>query len=402
MLNIEQEKIINSNYNKIFVNAGAGTGKTFTIVYKINKLLESGVDPSKILCISFTNKSAFNLKERINKSEVVVATFHKYIYDILKNSNIIKSDIVGDNIPFSKDDLNKISKYKNGQIKIKPILYNNYQNYLIDNNLIDFDDIFIKFLETPFKSDIDYLFLDEFQDTNPLQYQIIKKITKDNTYILAVGDIKQSIYSFRGSDKKVIEKFIKDYNAKVLNLSINYRSASNLITFFNKVIKSKFDFNFTPLLSSSNEIGYIFINKFKDDFIEAKYVIDKIKYYLLKGYKKSDILVASRDIVRLSKIKSEMFKSYLNISDEKNSISLLTIHKSKGLEFKIVFIIGLERGFFPKKMENTYQSYIEEKRLFYVGITRCKKILHLTYSKVCNNLYSKPSIFYYMSIFKKL
>ncbi len=401
MLNIEQEKIINSKYNKIFVNAGAGTGKTFTIISKINKLLDEGVNPSDILCISFTNKSAQNLKQRLKNDNVVVKTFHKFIYDYLKSMKIINHNILSDNINFNINELNKISKYKNGQIRFKPILYNDYQAYLKNNNLIDFDDIFNKFLDCSYDKKIKYLFLDEFQDTNPLQYKVIKKLTDNNSYILAVGDIKQAIYSFRGSDKNIISKFVKEYSAQVLNLRINYRSKKNLVIFFNKIIKQRFDFKFIPLIPSTKEDGKIYVLKFLDGIKEARYIVEKIKYYLLNGYKKSDIAIITRDIVRANIIKSEIFKSYLNISEDSNKINILTIHKAKGLEFEIVFLVGLEKSFFPKKIENTYKNFIEEKRLFYVGITRCKKILHLSYCKVFNDKYYMPSIFYYESLFKK-
>src|SRR5690554_5054261 len=139
MLDNDQMKIINTNSNNIFIKAGAGSGKTRVIIAKINKLLKEGVKPNEILAITFTNKAADEMIERLEGKLNNVFTFHAYCYQVLSSLDII-INLNSKNIKNSK--MLQISKYKNSLFKgIKPFGYNKYQKYLRDNNLLDFDDL---------------------------------------------------------------------------------------------------------------------------------------------------------------------------------------------------------------------------------------------------------------------
>lgn len=384
-MNQEQEKIIKSNDKYIYIDAGAGTGKTYTLIKKIEYILANNLAKAQeIVAITFTNKAAIELKARLGNNDVIVKTFHKYIYDLINNDN--KYTLCDEN-NFSPNELLKISKYKNGQSLFKPLGYYQYQNYLKKHNQIDFDDIFLIYLQNNYKNEkIMYLLIDEFQDTNNLQYKILKKIISNNTRIICVGDINQSIYSFRGANNKIIKRYIKEFNAKVYNLTYNYRSSKTIISFINY-------FNNKNKLTTNNDKNSIIkTQRFNNIHEENEFIYNVIKT-LNKKIALTNILITARNEKRLFYIKEYLSEKILNYYE----LNIMTLHSTKGLEFHSVIITGLEKNEFPQIVDNSLKEYHDEKRLFYVGISRAKENLFLISNKLVHNKINYPSIFYKLS-----
>ncbi len=398
-LNQEQKEAVNSDCPFLFLYAGAGTGKTRTIIEKINLLLKKPVNPAKILAITFTVKTAEELKIRLKNENVLVYTFHGLCYHELEKLGIKIEIEEPEKLPFDKLELLKISNYKNSLKKKRPpIVYYEYQKYLSLNKQIDFDDLLLLFLNKTrndqFKNAFDFIFIDEFQDTNNLQYEVLKRLIGQKTKVFAVGDPDQSIYRFRGANPNIIDKYIKDFDAKIYKLSTNYRSSENIIRAANKLISYNLKRVDKKLIGiniiNENPRAYIFEN----EEIEAKYIISLIKKQLRLLIPKKEIAVLYRNHERALYFKKEFKKTYLAISNPDNEITITTLHQAKGLEFKIVIILGLEMGLLPSNQENRIQELEEERRLFFVGMTRAKETLIMTCIKYNHNfVHYKPSKF---------
>jgi len=404
-LNSEQEKVIQSNERFLFLLAGAGSGKTRVIVEKIKRILNEGVEPESILAITFTRKSAFEMKERINHPSVHVHTFHQFCYlRLLENQSKPFTIIKETKTSYKKDELLKISKYKNSLYRtIKPKSYDKYQSELKTNNEKDFDDLLLDYLnilkkERPMKP-YEYLFIDEFQDTNLLQYEIVKKLINHQTKVLAVGDPDQSIYQFRGANSKIIDFFITEFKASLHTLSINYRSNETIIKHANQLIGLNNRKYKKELISHSKEKEVVFSLYFKDEIEEANYLIELIASYLNKGHKPNNICVLYRNHFRSYEFKYQLAKSDISFQTNESKegeqgINLLSIHQAKGLEFDIVFIIGLEKGVLPSLKNNTQIEHDEERRLMFVAITRARHHLIFSHVRINSlNVIQKPSKF---------
>lgn len=376
MLNKSQQEVVEAKAQVIFLLAGAGTGKTTVIINKLNKIIKETKN-KRILLITFTKKGVNDLKRKITFSNdnLLVTTFHGLCYQLLKSNNlkiVTEEELILEG--YSKESLRKIDIYKRNNLNNKDL--KKYQDYLKKINKIDYNDLEILLLNK-LKNDFhfklyvnnlfDYIFIDEFQDTSTNQYKIIKYLKNKDNYLFAVGDPDQSIYNFRGANEKVIFNYLNDFKAYKYEMLINYRSVSEIINKANKLIS--FNKRKLPkkLISNNEEKGTLLINYFKDQQSELNYLIKTIKSISKRGIKFNEIAILYRNNYQVNKIKKEFFKHYIF------DVNLLTIHQSKGLEFKVVFIIGLNEGILPM-----YKSEInEERRLFYVAITRAKEELYL-------------------------
>ena len=295
-LNITQREAVLRSEGPSLIVAGAGSGKTRVLTYRIAHLLKQGVKPSTILALTFTNKAAREMKERIaavvgpNLSKYLwMGTFHSIfarilryehdaigypsdftIYDatdsksllktIIKDfqldDKIYKTGVVSSRISMAKNNLVTPSVYAGSQeikefdrsIQMPRIseIYREYVKRCKLSNAMDFDDLLLKtnilFREDPavlskYQDKFDYVLVDEYQDTNYAQYLIIKKLAEIHNNICVVGDDAQSIYSFRGARIENILNFQKDYPAhKVFKLEQNYRSTQNIVNAANSVI----------------------------------------------------------------------------------------------------------------------------------------------------------------------
>ena len=318
------------------VIAGAGSGKTRVLTYKIAYLLSMGVKPWNILALTFTNKAANEMKERIGillkedaARRINMGTFHSIFYRILRsNVNEINyrpnftiydendSKVLVKNImkEFGVDDkkyspgqiLNTISYAKNHLITVDEFLMNDRTN-IIGNiyneyvqrchiaNVMDFDDLLINTYELfSKKPDVlnnyadlfKYILVDEYQDTNYAQQKIIELLYRKNVCICMVGDDAQSIYSFRGANLEYMLSFPQKNNFKIFKLERNYRSTKNIVAAANSLIKHNEHQIHKDVYSNNDEGGKVILKVAHSDREEACIVCKEIKRLIIK--EKSD------------------------------------------------------------------------------------------------------------------
>ena len=620
-LNDKQKEAVLHKNGPLLVLAGAGSGKTRVLTTSIANLIKNeGVDPRNILAITFTNKAANEMKDRIasllgmDVGHLWIGTFHSIcarilrmniekigyssnftIYDTNDQRTLIKEIIndLGYKDEISpRDAQNIISSLKNKSISPNEFLkidsfYRNHNEYYeiyrlyekrkYEYNSLDFDDLIEKVLDI-FKKDqqvleyyqkkFEYVFVDEYQDTNASQYELIKYFGGYHNNVIVVGDADQSIYSFRGADISNILNFEKDFNdARVIKLEQNYRSTSNILNTANSLIINNIERKDKNLWTANDTGDEVIYKNNSVESEEGKFVVDEIKKLVNLGYAYSDIAVLYRtnaqsrpfeeilmknlidykvigglkfydrkeikDLVsylkvivnpkddvalkriinepkrgigdksveQMGKIASdnnisilelitnptyeqlltdrlkklaykfynplkEIFENALkytitdlinevldksgylkvlessysvedraridninefisaaseyeennpddtiydyleNLSliselekteDKDNSVTLMTMHAAKGLEFPIVFVVGMDEGLFPGKRSIDEGNVEEERRLFYVAITRAREKLYLTSSEV-RRAYGKP-VYYKTSRF---
>ena len=330
-LNDKQQEAVEYMAGPLLILAGAGSGKTRVLTYKIAYLLEKEiVKPWQILAITFTNKAAKEMKERVEalvgqvSNDMWLGTFHsvcvrilkreiellgytrdfnifdeidkeKVIKEVMKKLNIdekvysvglIKSEIskakeaMKDEISYQKDVMGDFRKEEIAKV------YNMYQETLKKNNSIDFDDIIMLtvrlFLENPdrllyYQNKFNYILVDEYQDTNRSQFLLISMLSSATGNICVVGDESQSIYGFRGADISNILNFEQEFpNAKIVKLEENYRSTKNILNAANEVIKnnkSKIDKQLWTQNEEGDKIEYKTLN---NEYEEVEYVVDEI------------------------------------------------------------------------------------------------------------------------------
>ena len=478
-LDKQQTNIVMNDNNYLLVVAGAGSGKTLTILGKIYYLVNYiGLNPKDILCISFTKAASTSLQEKILKElklDISVYTFHKLSISILKDhsrffevadnntldniiheffltvvldfeiymkkilsyfklkvsfdikkkylffykNNYSKIESLEKNIStflhlfkcnnyslidfnkFLKKSKRKIFSYKNEKIFLLLALniYIIYEKYLRDNNEIDFDDMIINATKVVKEEGINqkykYIIIDEYQDTSYIRFLLIKSII-DNTdaKIMVVGDDFQSIYRFTGCDLSLFLDFNNYFKgAKTMKIENTYRNSEELITVAsNFVMKNK---NQIKKQLKSNKklekpIKIIFYKDIKETIIKL----------ILKIYEETHkpIMILGRNNNDVNMILSKKLKlnnnSLICTLNENIKIYYLTAHKSKGLEEETVIIINLENNLlgFPNKIKdnkilrfvsNTKEKspFSEERRLFYVALTRTKNKVYLLCSE---------------------
>ncbi len=274
-LNKEQQQAVLDTEGPLLVIAGAGSGKTRVLTHRIAYLImEKHIEPSRILAVTFTNKAANEMRTRIehltgmNTKRLWMGTFHSLSVRILR-SNIDKLPYEANFCIFDKDDQLRVVKsiVKNSRKKPRQIMhligrikngespegsevewiYKKYQEKLLSMNAMDFDDILINtvklFDEFPdirkfYADKFLYIHVDEYQDTNRIQYKLLKQLSSVHKNIFVVGDEDQSIYGFRGADIRNILDFEKDYkNARVIKLEQNYRSTANILKAASSVLE---------------------------------------------------------------------------------------------------------------------------------------------------------------------
>ena len=327
-------------------------------------------------------------------------SYHKEIKDFLRQIMRVLDMIKVEDISTKKVMSNSMQdQHERVRVFYKlaiPVI-DKYEQFCIDKSYLDFNDMIIRtislFKNYPeivdkFQKKFEYILVDEFQDVNNLQVALIKLLTSKKTQLFCVGDDWQSIYGFRGSNVDYIVNFEKYFqDSLTIKLSMNYRSTDNIVGASNEVIKhNKFKVEKEVVASKkSNSKIYVYAGRDESDNID--YVVKQIKDLKERGYKKEDILFLYR--------RNKMYRPYYErFRQEKILVSGKTIHASKGLEAKAVFIIGLTEGSggFPDIwMEDRIYQVIkrsnhdllleEERRLFYVSITRAKDELFLITEK---------------------
>src|SRR5690606_34483134 len=190
----------------------------------------------EILAITFTKKASIEMKSRLSNQKIEIHTFHAYCYKRLSERNQFK--IFEADQRFTDDEILAIANYKNSLYQIKkPKVFEIYKMYLKEKGLMDYDDLMLETIKYVKHHPFKYIFIDEFQDTNLLQFKLLETMIKKDTFVFTVGDPDQSIYAFRGARFELIDKFVKQYHATVLKLSKNYRSNDLIINAANNLIK---------------------------------------------------------------------------------------------------------------------------------------------------------------------
>ena len=337
----ESQKIAATHIDgPLLILAGAGSGKTKTITTRLAYLISIGIDPSSILTLTFTNKAATEMRERafslIEQMSYppLLCTFHKFGLLFLKfhisalgrknNFVIIDTDDKKKIIKMIDKETttsilaNEISKFKNSTMTPQQVkdtsqdklyakiadVYEKYEAYLIKNNLVDFDDLLLltyKILnENPKIAEetsnrYKYIMVDEYQDTNELQYKLLKKICGENNNICVVGDDDQSIYGWRGATIKNILTFGETFeNTLTIKLEKNYRSTKKILQYSNALIEHNRDRLGKKLISTRGEGEDIKLYESNDENDETRKIADDIKVLLEKGVEAGEIAILYR------------------------------------------------------------------------------------------------------------
>lgn len=337
------------------VIAGAGTGKTATMVHRVSYLIQEGVDPRRILLLTFTKKAATDMQDRVSAllknnigEQVAGGTFHSYANHTLRqyanligipvNFNILDTPDSEDVIDKVRTDLGVdrqvrtfpkkgrlffiISASRNRQISIRQLIEKEYTGlkdyisaieavaaeymaYKIKHGLLDFDDLIERLVIMLKKYDalrqlvsrrFDFLMVDEFQDTNSLQLELVRLITPKGDNIMVVGDDMQSIYAFRGANHENILKFPQLFpGCKVITLEQNYRSQPSLLDFTNEIVANAL-IRFDKKLWSAKPVGLKpIVGKFMDAGEEAAFIADEIQRYTETGVPTEQVAVLTRN-----------------------------------------------------------------------------------------------------------
>ncbi|MDF2821259.1 MAG: pcrA 2 [Clostridiales bacterium] len=331
-LNDRQYEAVTTTEGPLLILAGAGSGKTRVLTHRIAYLIEEkNVKPWNIMAITFTNKAAKEMRERVNKivgegaDDIWVSTFHSScvkilrrfidrlgyeksftIYDTDDQKSIMKDILKTYNIDTKqmpeKAVLSEISRAKDKligyeQYKIEAVgdfrketiakLYVEYQKRLMASNALDFDDLIMKTTELfimakdvldYYQDKFKYIMVDEYQDTNIAQYKLISLLASKHKNLCVVGDDDQSIYKFRGANIENILGFENDFaDAKVIKLEENYRSTKKILESANVVIANNFGRKAKTLWTSNDDGEDIIFNKLDNNYAEAEYISSEIR-----------------------------------------------------------------------------------------------------------------------------
>jgi hypothetical protein len=353
-LNDEQARIVKQPpHQNLRILASAGSGKTTTLTGRIAWLLEHAkASPSEIILLTFTHNAAVEMQTRlealVGNQRILCGTFHALSQQILNKSN-----------PSALNDL-----YHVDELPLKAL------------------DFFDTANGKTFCKQIRWIFIDEYQDINEVQDRFIKALTNDNQTITIVGDDAQNIYSWRGSNIDYIMNFHERFpNVRDFQLSMNYRSSPAIVAVANSVMRYIPTLEHKELMiaatshgpgSSRPEVRFFARTTEERDWVVEQAIKAKGTTVILSKY--NSVLYA----YEAAFLKLGVKIRFLN-PDEKSHISLSTFHSAKGLEWDNVFISRMNDEVFPQQKDE--DGVMQERRLFYVAVTRAKSTLTFTYSR---------------------
>ncbi len=346
-LNEQQKRAVLAVEGPVMVFAGAGSGKTRTLTYRVAYMIDAKkIHPSNILAITFTKKATNEMKERLLNligplsHDVTISTFHslcarilrrdithlgynrsfnildeeeqlKVINDVLKEKNIDKKKVPGRQIQ-------KLIKYCKSfsttpEDNFEKQIYNWYEDKMKEQNLLDFDDLLLKTYDlfkhfkdvlNKYANIFKYVLVDEFQDTNLIQYKIIKMLTEVSRNIFVVGDDDQSIYSFRGTNYENMKLFKEDYpEHQMFYLTQNYRSPQSILDGCNRLISNNLNREKKELFSADvGEASDVIIHQAMNEKFEVDYILDQLFSLKLKNVDYKNIAILYRSSVLLRNI----------------------------------------------------------------------------------------------------
>lgn len=438
-LNEKQQEAVKETEGAVLVLAGAGSGKTKVLTTRVAYLInEKGVNPRNILAITFTNKAATEMKERISKmvensNKIQISTYHSlgllFIRENCEKLNyqsnftildsedaltlikkIMKEKGIDDKAFNPRAIRNAISSAKNELIDAKSYekyaltefekkvyeVYLNYEKRLKLGNSLDFDDLLmlpiILFKNNPdilskYQDRFEYILIDEYQDTNYAQYMLSKLLSAKYKNIFVVGDIDQSIYAFRGANYKNILNFEKDYpNNKTILLEENYRSTKYILNVANDIIKNNKQRKEKNLWTQNNDGEKITYHKAENEKDEANYVKNEIQKLIDNGVEKSNIAVLYRTNAQSRIIEEELLHHnipykvvgsfyFYNRKEIKDLISYLKLIYNPHDDISLLRIINTpKRGIGLKTIENLTLKAISENKSIYEAIDSGKEL----------------------------
>ncbi len=438
-LNKEQKKAAEKIEGPVLILAGAGSGKTRTITYRIaHMVLEKQISPYKILAVTFTNKAAKEMRERVEHligfeaKKVMLSTFHSFGVRLLRvyakelgydsNFNIYDSDdqkrLVGRIMKALAINNKKltpamvvscISKYKEDGVdpleaekkayhqegKIIANIYEKYRKELLKNNAMDFSDLLINTNKLLDKKEIlekiqkkyEYIMVDEYQDTNNIQYQIITKIANKNKNICVVGDEDQSIYGFRGANINNILDFEKEYkDATVIKLEQNYRSTKNILGAANSIIKLNTTSKGKNLWTEKEKGNLIEVYAACNGRDEAAYVLNEIKKGKENGRSYKDFTVLYRTNAQSRIFEETFLRNRINYKvfggmqfyqrlEVKDVISYMRVINNPKDTVSLFRIINVPKRKIGEKTIEKINHFAEDKNItFFQAMSRIDEI----------------------------
>ena len=343
--------------------AGAGSGKTHTLISRIEHLVDEGADPNRIVMLTFTNSAADEMKYRASQvneecKKVLATTYHKYCSLILRKYGSVlgigpsfetltpaKYKTLIEYVKSSNDKYEQLKGFPSAARldtlfsvlvncgtplrdlitglpfecyydEIKD-LFNEVKAYGLKNQQLNFDDLLVymnKLLNIPdvcekIANTFDYLMVDEFQDTNTLQLDILTKLGQYNKNIVVVGDISQSIYKFRGAKATNITSFVKFFNPTIYTLTLNYRSTQEILDAANDIMnKNVSTWNYVDMVADNKNGAKPTIVYHNDTYSQADWLIDTISEFQLQGIELKDIAIIERKSMSSFKLENELTK----------------------------------------------------------------------------------------------
>ena len=445
-LNPEQDSAVRHTEGPLLVIAGPGSGKTRVLTHRIANLVKTGVDTSQILALTFTNKAAAEMKERLSLlidadsiKKLRASTFHSFGLRLLRSHSteaglpegfsvlstrdslkIIKSILKSRqlNVKLAEEFQRQISFVKNSDldpsrvavdasatetIQILPIM-TDYCEGVHAAGAVDFDDILLKaraLLSTvpeiahKYQDHYRHVLVDEYQDTNIIQYDLVKIISKKNQNLCVVGDQDQAIYGFRGATEAAIGKFVDDHpQAAIIKLGMNYRSTRAIVEASKAVISSNPSHQRVELKTQNDDGKPVRLVAANSDLDEANIISQEIISPISRG-KTVAIIVRQGNQIRVLRESfaekgiqfREVFEQNKLQEPEEDDyaagsnylVDIVTAHAAKGREWDYVWVAGVEENLFPHFYSMDEAKVEEERRLFFVACSRAREILVISY-----------------------
>lgn len=395
-LNKQQLAAVNTEEKRVYVNAGAGTGKTTVIMERIKKLTaEKRATPKEILVLAFNVDVIEKMQSKQKNNHINIKTFHKFaaslvnkytkhkfeyatydkdtrVFDLILKQ--IKQELkisakntdIKEMISICRENPSNKKLYNNEML----LIYKRFIDYLHKNHIYDYPRFINRacglleqeYIKQNIQQRYKYIFVDESQDISEKMFKMIKLMTGYNNHLFMVGDEDQQILEWNGIKNNKVEKLYKSYPELVIYpLEISFRLPQEVAKIANNLIKHDDKRIDKMLISGNNKKGLVEIKSFHSLDEEKKWCIDKINSLINNGATKTDIAVLARQ------------DRIINHKIKKTGVWCSTIHKAKGLEFEHVILLGVEKGIFSGK------NIREERRVLFEGITRTKNSLFVTY-----------------------
>ena len=437
-LNPLQQEAVTHETGPLLIIAGPGSGKTRTVVHSIAYAIKNGVQPDRILAFSFTGKACSELRKEVKKlideeerDLVQIFTFHGFCRKVLKEDlgRLHRGDALNfqdlDEDEQEKADQRRVAQAINDlqyeSVKLEDVhnfiikcklgvlpskagnskyaeIYDRYEQRLKKDGWIDYpnqllftDEIFrdVPTVKKKWQKKFDLIFVDEYQDTDPVQYRIIKALAEKHQNVRVVGDDDQGIYGWRGADIQNILKFERDFerhpNDNVISLGQNYRSTQRIVETSRALAEFNPDRRDKELFTRNLEGEKVKHLHCENDDVEANTIAKFISRSIEEGRDPNDFAVLYRTKKQAEPFETAFKNFKIPFHEVKKSsdrdahgVSIMTIHKSKGLEFPNVFVVGVCKDLLPNYYSRDEKDWGEELRLLYVAMTRAKNWLCLS------------------------